>query len=84
LLKNVWPGKLKNIIVARKSQKDSLHGCSSIVTMVHEWKLCETHRLFWEKKQHLPELCTASNIFLESDKERAIINVLLALQGFSV
>jgi hypothetical protein len=39
---------------------------------------------FGEKKQHLPELCTASNIFLESDEERAIINALLALQGFSV
>jgi hypothetical protein len=64
------------VLIARFTEFDECH-VIPLATMVHERKLCKTHRFFWEKvKQFLPELCKANNIFLVSDEEKAIVNAL--------
>jgi hypothetical protein len=45
-----------------------------LATMIHERKLGETHRFFWQKvTQHFPQLVTASNIYIVLDEEEAIV-----------
>lgn len=45
--------------------------------MIHERKLSETHRFFWQKvTQFLPQLVTASNIYIVSDEEAAIVGAI--------
>ncbi|EFX70946.1 hypothetical protein DAPPUDRAFT_327671 [Daphnia pulex] len=49
----------------------------SLATMIHERKFSETHRFFWQKvTQFLPQLVTASNIYIVSDEEAAIVGAI--------
>ena len=49
----------------------------SVATMIQERKLGSTHRFFWEKvRQHFPEMCTANNVYVVSDEEKAIVDVM--------
>ena len=49
----------------------------SVATMIYERKLGSTHRFFWEKvRQHFPEMCTANNVYVVSDEEKAIVDVM--------
>ena len=47
-----------------------------LATMIHERKLGETHRLFWQKvMQPFLQLVHASNIYIVSDEEEALFVV---------